>query len=218
MQQRFSGLAFSDNHKTAPIIPLDAYAALALGVSLEDCVNASGSATYTRPCGDQSKMVRDCLSNEVLCVQSLLSATHEDLTALRKTVRQTVEVPIVGIISDGQLSIHRAVATAFPTAPHQLCHFHYLREAAKPIYEADRHAKKELKKCVRGVRPIERQLDSRTDPEAQVIRGYCSAVRSALTDDARPPLIAAGLKLHERLTVITHSLDRLGKKGLCLSR
>jgi len=163
-------------------------------------------------------VVRDCLSNEVLCVQSLLSATHEDLTALRKTVRQTVEVPIVGIISDGQLSIHRAVATAFPTAPHQLCHFHYLREAAKPIYEADRHAKKELKKCVRGVRPIERQLDSRTDPEAQVIRGYCSAVRSALTDDARPPLIAAGLKLHERLTVITHSLDRLGKKGLCLSR
>jgi hypothetical protein len=24
--------------------------------------------------------------------------------------------------------------------PHQLCHFHYLREAAQPIYEADRHA------------------------------------------------------------------------------
>jgi hypothetical protein len=34
----------------------------------------------------------------------------------------------------------------FPDVPHQLCHFHYLREAAKPIYEADRHAKKELKK------------------------------------------------------------------------
>ena len=32
----------------------------------------------------------------------------------------------------------------------QLCDFHYLREAAKPIYEADRHAKKELKKRVRG--------------------------------------------------------------------
>ena len=101
-------------------------------------------------------VVRDCLSNPVLCVQRLFSATHEDLPALLKTVGQTVEVPIVGVISDGQLSIRRAVATAFPAAPHQLCHFHYLREAAKPIYEADRHAKKELKKCVRGVRPIER--------------------------------------------------------------
>ena len=29
-----------------------------------------------------------------------------------------------------------------------------LREAARPIYEADRHAKKELKKRIRGVRPI----------------------------------------------------------------
>ena len=35
-------------------------------------------------------------------------------------------------------------------------HFHYLREATKPISEADRHAKKELKKRVRGIRPIER--------------------------------------------------------------
>ena len=27
------------------------------------------------------------------------------------------------------------------------------------------------------------------------IRGYCAAVRSALTDDGRPPLEAPGLKL-----------------------
>jgi hypothetical protein len=25
--------------------------------------------------------------------------------------------------------------------PHQLCHFHFLREAALPVFEADRHAK-----------------------------------------------------------------------------
>jgi len=157
--------------------------------------------------------VRDCLSTEILCVQSLLSAPQADLTALLKVVRQTVDVPIAGVISDGQLSIRRAVAAALPTIPHQLCHFHYLREAAKPIYEADRHAKKELKKYVRGVRPIERQLDSHTEPAAGVIRGYCSAVRSALTDDGRPPLVASGLKLHDRLTAISQSLDRLDKKG-----
>jgi hypothetical protein len=160
-------------------------------------------------------VLRDCLSGEVLLARSLLSATQPDLAVLLRTVRQTVPVPIVGIVSDGQLSIRGAVAEVFPDVPHQLCHFHYLREAAKSIYDADRHAKKELKKRVRGVRPIERRLAGRRDPEAEVVRGYCAAVRSALTDDGRPPLEAAGLKLHDRLTAITASLERVDKRGAC---
>jgi len=160
-------------------------------------------------------VLRDCLSGEVLLARSLLSATQADLAALLRTVRQTLQVPIVGIISDGQLSIRGAVAEVFSDVPHQLCHFHYLHEAAKPIYEADRHAKKELKKRVRGVRPLERRLEGRSDPEAAVVRGYCAAVRSALTDDGRPPLDASGLKLHDRLSAITASLERVEKRGPC---
>jgi hypothetical protein len=101
--------------------------------------------------------------------------------------------------------------------PHQLCQFHYLREAAKEVYdEADRHAKKELNKeaGVRGVRPIERALlEGREDPEAETLRGYCLAVRSAITDDGRPPLAASGLKLHDRLSTIHDSMERMSKKG-----
>jgi hypothetical protein len=160
-------------------------------------------------------VLRDCLSGEVLLARSLLSATQADLAVLLRAVRQTVQVPIVGVISDGQLSIRGAVAEVFPEVPHQLCHFHYLREAAKPIYEADRHAKKELKKRVRGVRPIERRLAGRGDPEAEVVRGYCAAVRSALTDDGRPPLDASGLKLHDRLSAIAASLEQGAKRGPC---
>jgi hypothetical protein len=89
---------------------------------------------------------------------------------------------------------------------------HYLREAAKPIFEADRHAKKELKKRVRGVRPIERKVEGRDDPEAAVIRGYCDAVRSSLTDDGRPPLAASGLVLKGRLVAVVESLDRVEEK------
>jgi hypothetical protein len=158
-------------------------------------------------------VLRDCLSAEVLLARSMLSATQEDLADLLRAVQRVLEVPIVGVISDGQSSIRCAVTKALPAVPHQLCHFHYLREAAKPVYEADRHAKKELKKRVRGVRPLERQLDKRTDPEAEVMCGYCSAVRSALTDDAHPPLAASGLTLHDRLTAISHSLERVEKKG-----
>src|SRR3954470_16767638 len=157
-------------------------------------------------------VLRDCLSGTVLLARSLLSSRQQDLAELLSQVRGGLPVPITGVVSDAQHSIRKAVAEALPDVPHQLCHFHYLREAARPIYEADRHAKKELKKRVRGVRPIERQLENRTDPEAQAIQGYCDAIRSAVTDDGRPPLEASGLKLHERLSAVVASLDRVAEK------
>lgn len=160
-------------------------------------------------------VLRDCLSGEVLLARSLLSATHDDLAPLIQEVQQALPVPIVGVITDGQPSIRAAVAQALPGVPHQLCQFHYLREAAKPISEADRHAKTVLKKRVRGIRPIERKLEGRTDPAAEVLRGYCSAVRSALTDDGRPPLGAAGLTLQDRLSTSAESLERVEKRGPC---
>jgi transposase-like protein len=158
-------------------------------------------------------VVRDCLSGQVLLARSLLSATNEDLAALLREVSEGVGVPIAGVISDGQRSIRKAVQAALPDVPHQLCQFHYLREAAHPIFEADRHAKKELKKQVRGVRPIERAMEGRQDQQAEATRGYCAAVRSAITDDGRPPLAASGLKLKDRLTAVAASLDRVAKKG-----
>lgn len=158
-------------------------------------------------------VLRDCLSGEVLLARSLLSASEDELAVLLREVQQSLPVPIHGVISDGQHSIRNAVRSVLPEVPHQLCHFHYLREATKPVYEADRHAKKELKKHIRGVRPIERAVERRQNTEAEVIRGYCLAVRSAFTDDGRPPLSAPGLKLHGRIAQIDASLARLAEKG-----
>ncbi len=158
-------------------------------------------------------VLRDCLSGEVLLARSLLGSTEDDLVPLLREVADALPVPIRGVISDGQHSVRNAVRTALPGVPHQLCQFHYLREAAKPIFEADRHAKVLLKKEVRGVRPIERALEGREDQEAEAVRGYCLAVRSALTDDGRPPLCASGRKLHERRTAIHASLGRVAEGG-----
>lgn len=192
-------------------------------------------------------VLRDVLSGEILLARSLLSSTEADLATLLWEVQTQLPVPIRGVISDGQHSIRNAVRTALPGVPHQLCQFHYLREAALPLAEADRHAKKELKKLVRGVRPIERHVEkvqarppaaapagatlpetapptagrAATDPsgaEWEAVRGYCLAIRSALTDDGRPPLAAAGLKRQARLTDIRASLQRVqtersGEKG-----
>lgn len=158
-------------------------------------------------------VLRDCLSGEVLLARSLLSACEADLASLLREAQQELDVPIHGVISDGQRSIRKAVQAVFPDVPHQLCHFHYLREAAKPVYEADKHAKKELKKHLRGVRPIERAVEKRNDAEAEAIRGYCLAVRSSLTDDGRAPLEASGLKLHKRISALVASLARVSEKG-----
>jgi hypothetical protein len=154
-------------------------------------------------------VVRECLSGEILLARSLLSATEESLRVLLGEVVAGLEVPVLGVVSDGQHPIRRAVAGVLPGVPHQLCQFHYLREAAKEVYEADRHAKKELKKRVRGVRPIERELEGREDPEAEAVRGYCLAVRSAITDDGLAPLSASGIKLHERIEAIESSIERV---------
>ncbi len=126
-------------------------------------------------------------------------------------------MPICGVISDGQQTIRQAVERILPDVPHQLCHFHYLDEAAGPIFEADRHAKTELKKLVRGVRPIERALEGREDEQSDAMRSYCLAIRSALTDDGHAQLCASGLKLHDRLTQISDSLARVeAKRGAFL--
>lgn len=163
-------------------------------------------------------VLRDVLSGEILLAKTLLSSTSNDLAPLLIQVKQSLSVPIAAVISDGQHSIRKAVARALPEVAHGLCHFHYLREAAKPIYEADRHAKKELKKRVRGVRQIERTLTQ--EPESglnEVVAGYGQAVRAALTDEGHPPLEAAGLRLQQRLSNIDHSLERVAQKGDCPS-
>jgi hypothetical protein len=158
-------------------------------------------------------VLRDTLSGEVLLARSLDSARQEDLADVLREVKDALPVPIVAVVSDAQRPIRLAVQKVLPGIPHQLCQFHYLKEAAKPIVEADRHAKTELKKYTRGVREIEREMADREDTVALTIRSYCLAVRAALSDDGKPPLHLPGVTMHERLSAIQSSLERVGQKG-----
>lgn len=164
-------------------------------------------------------VIRDCLSQEILLARPLLSSAQADITTLLREVKELLPpVPVKGIISDGQKAIRAAVRVVFPKIPHQLCQIHYVRDAAKPIVQADRHAATQLKAHVRGIRPIERALEARTDEPAQDARDYCLAVRSAITDDGHPPLKLGGIKLHTRLSQIRDSLDLIAqKRGLGLA-
>jgi hypothetical protein len=164
-------------------------------------------------------LVREVLSGEVLLARSLLSSRQSDLAALLREAVAGLSAPVAGVVSDGQQSIGKAVAEVFPEIPHQLCQYHYLKQAAGPAWEADRHAKKELKKRVRGIRPLERAVAGREDEEAQVVQGYCAAVRGALADEGKSPLEPGGLRLHGRLESIDASLERgEQKRGACPNR
>src|SRR5919202_405584 len=77
-------------------------------------------------------VLRDVLSGEVLLARSLLSSCRADLAKLLREVKDALPVPIVGVVSDGQTSIRKAIAEALDCVPPQPCHFHSLREAALP--------------------------------------------------------------------------------------
>jgi hypothetical protein len=158
-------------------------------------------------------VIRECLTGQILLAQSLLSSAEDDLADLLRRACGGLPVPVVATVSDGQRSLRKAVAQALPGVPHQLCQFHFLNEAGTPLYELDRHAKKELKKTVRQIRVLERQVEDQTGPVAEATLGYCQAVRAALTDDGRPPLEDKGLVLHGRLEQIAASIERVAEKG-----
>src|SRR5216684_1841268 len=121
--------------------------------------------------------------------------------------------PFMGLFRMGSIQFAMLLLLRFQAFLISCVTFISLGEAAKPVYEADRHAKKELKKQVRGIRPIEREVEQQENEEATITRKYCLAVRSALTDDGHPPLSAPGVKLYERLSLIVVSLERVAQKG-----
>lgn len=47
-----------------------------------------------------------------------------------------LDLPVLGVISDAQISERLAVAQLWPNVPHQTCQFHYLREATRPMHDA----------------------------------------------------------------------------------
>jgi hypothetical protein len=87
------------------------------------------------------------------------------------------------------------------------------------VFDADRHAKKELKKQLRGIRPIERAVEGQADLEAELVRGPSRrGAAEVIPDEDRAPLAASGLKLKGRLEKVDRSLNRLAQKGGARSR
>ena len=68
-------------------------------------------------------------------------------------------------MSDKQDAFVKGVAAEFPDVPHRYCDNHFLRDVAKPVLEADSHAKVQMRKKVRGLRKIEQAVIQRQKSE-----------------------------------------------------
>jgi hypothetical protein len=171
-------------------------------------------------------LVRDVLSGRVLAAENVRVSDTETIKRLLAPVI-ALGLPVLGAISDAQESLCQAIAALWPTIPHQICQFHYLREASRPMYEVDRSLRTQIRKAIQQpVRDVRGQLerhraklsppdptDTGTATQLQVLDDYALAVQTALNLEGQQPFQYASLAVDDALTEIASSLERLSKGG-----
>lgn len=186
-------------------------------------------------------VVRELTQKRVWFAEPLISATEAEVRRLIKKAKEWAEslgTPVGLWISDRQDAFVKGIAAEFPDVPHRYCDNHFLRDVAKPVLEADSHAKVQMRKKVRGLRTIEQAVLQRQkaqtqqditpgaaevtgmttaaaakpspelDPTGAVVLDYCAAVRGILNDDQGGPLHPPGVRMAEALTEVHESLQR----------
>jgi hypothetical protein len=106
-------------------------------------------------------VVRELRGKRVWFAQALLSSSTEEVQKLLAKARDWAEQLGKAVelwMSDKQDAFVKGIALEFPGVPHRYCQNHFLRDVAKPVLEADSHAKVQMRKKVRGLRDIEKQV------------------------------------------------------------
>src|SRR3954452_20484469 len=183
-------------------------------------------------------VVRELTRKRVWFAEPLLSATEDEVRRLIIKAKQWAEslgMPVGLWMSDKQDAFVTGIAAEFPDVPHRYCDNLFLRDLARPVTEADSHAKVQMRKKVRGLRTIEQAVLQRRkaetkdaptpdaavtaaaaanlsaaefDPAGRLVLDYCAAVRGVLNDDQGGPLHPPGLRMAEALTEVQESIQR----------
>ena len=171
-------------------------------------------------------LVREVSTGRLLHAQNV---TTSDTDTIKKVLSPVValDVPVIGIISDAQRSLRDAIALLWPDIPHQICQFHYLQEAARPIFEVDRGARAKMRKTLteklRPLRPqIERRIQSLTQDKTeeaqnerqqlQIISDYVIAAQASCHVDGKLPFDYPGVKGYQALDALDRSLQQIKKE------
>src|SRR3954465_12167648 len=158
-------------------------------------------------------VVRELTRKRIWFAEPLISATDDEVRRLIATAKEWVQSLGKAVklwISDKQEAFVKGIAPEFPEVPPRHCGNHFLRDLAKPVLEADSHAKVQMRRQVRGLRAIEQAVLARqkaetkddgpddpaapvpataaasdrpaavVDPVTDVVLSYCAAVRGIL--------------------------------------
>jgi hypothetical protein len=185
-------------------------------------------------------VVRELTRKRVWFAEPLISSSAAEVRRLLVQARLWAErlgKPIKLWLSDKQDAFVAGIAAEFPGVPHRYCSNHFLRDVAKPVLDADSHAKVQMRSKVRGLRAIEREVLQPSPPTQQeapaevaavlgakvqtvyvaaepappmaaIVLDYCTAVRGILNDDQGGPLQPPGLRMAAALGEVRESLQR----------
>src|SRR3954467_3484961 len=115
-------------------------------------------------------VVRELTRKRVWFAEPLLSAAEDEVRRLIVKAREWAEslgTPVGLWVSDKQEAFVTGIAAEFPEVPHRYCDNHFLRDLAKPVTEADSHAKVRMRKEVHGLRTIEQAVLRRQEAETK---------------------------------------------------
>ena len=180
-------------------------------------------------------VVRELACKRVWFAEALLSSATAEVQQVLAQARSWADrlgQPVRRWISDKQEAFVRGIAAEFPGVPHRYCANHFVRAVAQPVLDADSRAKVQMRRKVRGLRTIEREVfaaqrgaerAARAEAPSAAVRSnaapadetpqaveldYCAAVRGILHDEQGGPLHPPGLRMAEALADVHGSLQR----------
>lgn len=156
-------------------------------------------------------LVMDALTGKVLYATTVLSANSDTVAGMIEEVKK-LGLPVIAVVSDHQSSIRLGVKKALPGVPHQFCHFHYLKNAFKPLSDLDSNLKVGLKRKVRGVKKVEDEAKKLGGKEKDVILDFCALLRRLLLITGKYPTDPGGVKVFEGMEALNRTLEICVKK------
>jgi hypothetical protein len=139
-------------------------------------------------------VVRELCGKRVWFAEALLSSSTDEvqrLLAKAKDWAKQFDRPVQLWMSDKQDAFVKGIKAEFPGVPHRYCANHFLRDVAKPVLEADSHAKVQMRTRVRGLRGIEKQVLEQRRRDQDKTPAAAAGVSEALTSPSAASALAA---------------------------
>jgi hypothetical protein len=134
-------------------------------------------------------VVRELNAKRIWFAEALLSSSADEVRRLLSQARAwatQLGLPVHLWLSDKQDAFVTGIAAEFPGVPHRYGVNHFLRDLAKPMLEADSHAKVKRRRTVRGLRTIEREVLQQRRPIAAEAPAVAPV---AMTPAGEPPAV-----------------------------